>query len=66
MRALTYREAIIVRRVADGMPDAEIARLLFLDEAAVVAYVDMAMDKLEVADRSELVERLTVRRARAA
>ncbi len=52
---LTQREREIVRDVADGLTNDEIARRLVLSPATVKTHVNRAMTKLGVRDRAQLV-----------
>lgn len=52
---LTPREREIVRHVADGLTNDEIARRLVLSPATVKTHVNRAMTKLDVRDRAQLV-----------
>jgi DNA-binding NarL/FixJ family response regulator len=51
---LTDRELDILRLVADGRSNAEIAGTLFLSEATVKTYVSRMLTKLDVRDRLQL------------
>ena len=51
---LTERENQVLRLVADGLNNKEIADLLFLSEGTVRNYVSALMDKLELRDRTQL------------
>lgn len=50
---LTEREREILRLIAHGMTNAEIARSLFLSEGTVRNYVSAILEKLEVSDRTQ-------------
>ncbi len=50
---LTARELEILKYIARGMTNAEIARKLFLAEGTVRNYVSTVMDKIGVADRTQ-------------
>ena len=54
MQHLTERENQVLRLVADGLNNKEIADLLFLSEGTVRNYVSALMDKLELRDRTQL------------
>ena len=51
---LTERENQVLRLVADGLNNKEIADLLFLSEGTVRNYVSALMDKLGLRDRTQL------------
>jgi two-component system, NarL family, response regulator len=51
---LTRRETEIVRQVASGLRNAEIAQRLAITEATVKAHLNNVFDKLKVRDRVEL------------
>lgn len=51
--SLTKREADILRLIADGRSNKEIALALFLTEGTVKGYVSTIFDKLGVADRTQ-------------
>ena len=53
-RQLTSREAEIVRHVAAGLRNAEIAERLSISEATVKTHLNNIFDKLELRDRVEL------------
>ena len=53
-RRLTPRELEVVRHVAMGLKNADIARRLFISEETVKAHLSRAFDKLEIHDRVEL------------
>lgn len=52
---LTSREAEVLRTVAEGMSNAEIAERLFLSEATVKTHVGRILAKLQVRDRVQAV-----------
>lgn len=52
--ALDRRENQVLRLVADGFNNKEIADRLFLSEGTVRNYVSALMDKLELRDRTQL------------
>ena len=54
MQHLTERENQVLRLVADGFNNKEIADRLFLSEGTVRNYVSALMDKLELRDRTQL------------
>ncbi len=53
-KRLTSREAEIVRLVATGLRNAEIAKRLSITEATVKTHLNNVFEKLEVRDRTEL------------
>lgn len=53
MKELSERELEVLRLVARGMNNAEIASRLFLSEGTVKNYVSAILTKLEVADRTQ-------------
>jgi two-component system, NarL family, nitrate/nitrite response regulator NarL len=53
-KSLTSRETEIVRRVASGLRNAEIARRLAITEATVKTHLNNIFDKLGLRDRVEL------------
>ena len=53
LRKLTERETDILRLVADGQTNHDIAQTLFLSEGTVRNYVSQIFTKLEVADRTQ-------------
>jgi DNA-binding NarL/FixJ family response regulator/class 3 adenylate cyclase len=55
LSALDQRELEILRLVAEGLSNGEIADALRLDEPAVAAYVDVILDKLGLRDRAQAV-----------
>ncbi|WP_082812890.1 response regulator [Cellulomonas timonensis] len=52
---LTTRESEVLRTVAEGMSNAEIAERLFLSEATVKTHVGRILSKLQVRDRVQAV-----------
>ena len=54
LQHLTERENQVLRLVADGFNNKEIADRLFLSEGTVRNYVSALMDKLELRDRTQL------------
>ena len=54
LKPLTSRETEIVRHVASGLRNAEVAERLSITEATVKAHLNNIFDKLEVRDRVEL------------
>ena len=50
---LTERETDILRLVAEGQTNSDIAQTLFLSEGTVRNYVSQIFTKLEVADRTQ-------------
>jgi len=55
--ALSPRELDVLRLVADGRSNPEIARTLFIGEATVKTHLVHAFEKLEVGDRTRAVTR---------
>ena len=55
--ALSPRELEVLRLVADGRSNPEIARTLFIGEATVKTHLLHAFEKLEVSDRTRAVTR---------
>jgi DNA-binding CsgD family transcriptional regulator len=53
--ALTAREAEVLRSLADGLSNTEIARRLFISDATVKTHVAQIIAKLEVRDRLQAV-----------
>ena len=53
-RKLTEREADVLRFLARGMSNAEIAKQLFLSEGTIRNYVSAIFAKLEVSDRTQV------------
>lgn len=53
-RGITDREADIIRQVAEGLSNKEIAELLFLSEGTVRNYLSTILEKLELRDRTQL------------
>ncbi len=51
---LTLREGEILKLVADGLNNKEIAHELFLSEGTVRNYISTLLDKLELRDRTQL------------
>lgn len=51
---LTEREIEIIRNVAEGLSNKEIASLLFLSEGTVRNYISTVLEKLELRDRTQL------------
>lgn len=51
--ALSERELEVLRLVADGHPNAEIARQLYISEKTVKSHVSNVLAKLQVADRTQ-------------
>ncbi len=55
LRGLTTREREIVREVATGASNAEIAERLFVSEATVKTHVGRVLSKLQLRDRVQIV-----------
>jgi DNA-binding NarL/FixJ family response regulator len=53
IRALSEREIAVLRLLAQGLSNPEIAQQLFLSEGTVRNYVSSILSKLEVADRTQ-------------
>lgn len=51
---LTAAEQSIVRHIADGLSNKEIAAALFLSEGTVKNYISEILDKLELRDRTQI------------
>lgn len=51
---LTEREIEVIRNVAEGLSNKEIASLLFLSEGTVRNYISTILEKLELRDRTQL------------
>lgn len=54
LKELTERENQLLRLVADGLNNKEIADMLFLSEGTVRNYVSALMEKLQLRDRTQL------------
>ena len=52
---ITQKECDVIRLVAEGMSNKEIAAELFLGEGTVRNYISNILDKLELRDRTQLV-----------
>ncbi len=51
---LTEREIDIIKEVAEGLSNKEIAEMLFLSEGTVRNYISTILEKLELRDRTQL------------
>jgi len=51
---LSEREAEILRLVADGLSNREIAQALYLSDGTVRNYISTLLDKLQLRDRTQL------------
>ena len=51
---LTEREIDVIKLVADGLSNKEIAEMLFLSEGTVRNYLSTVLEKLELRDRTQL------------
>ena len=54
-KGITAKELEVVKLVAEGMSNKEIAEALFLSEGTVRNYLSSILDKLELRDRTQLV-----------
>jgi DNA-binding NarL/FixJ family response regulator len=53
---LTQREVEIINKIADGLPNKEIAQQLFIEEQTVKNHVHNILDKLQLHNRLEAVQ----------
>ena len=53
---LTMREVEIINKIADGLPNKEIARQLYIEEQTVKNHVHNILDKLQLHNRLEAVQ----------
>ena len=53
---LTQREVEIINKIADGLPNKEIARQLYIEEQTVKNHVHNILDKLQLHNRLEAVQ----------
>jgi DNA-binding NarL/FixJ family response regulator len=53
---LTSREVEIINKIADGLPNKEIAKQLFIEEQTVKNHVHNILDKLQLHNRLEAVQ----------
>lgn len=51
---ISEREQVIIRLIADGLSNKEIAALLFLSEGTVRNYLSSVLDKLHLRDRTQV------------
>ena len=54
MADLSEKEFEIIRYVADGMNNREIAAALFLSEGTIRNYLSIILEKLQLRDRTQL------------
>lgn len=54
-KGITAKELEVIKLVAEGMSNKEIAEALFLSEGTVRNYLSSILDKLELRDRTQLV-----------
>jgi DNA-binding NarL/FixJ family response regulator len=53
---LTQREIEVIKKIADGLPNKEIANLLFIEEQTVKNHIHNILDKLQLHNRLEAVQ----------
>ena len=53
---LTPREVEIINKIAEGLPNKEIARILFIEEQTVKNHIHNILDKLQLHNRLEAVQ----------
>ena len=54
MRGLTERERVVVRAIADGMSNAEVAAALYMSEGTVRNHISAILAKLGLRNRTQI------------